>query len=124
MKTRLNSNGGIQPRCLGRRSVLDQFRVFYRPVSVGYRLDVEAFFGSWDTASSHIIVVLALHAAFGSCYIRDPIGQEPAHIRIAGLTAESNLATKVSVVPSSIPYLYVGQRDRQAHRAHPFRIEA
>ena len=24
----------------------------------------------------------------------------------------------------SIPYLYAGQRDRQAHRAHPFRIEA
>ena len=91
MKTRLNSNGGIQPRCLGRRSVLEQFRVFYRPVSVGYRPDVEAFFGSWDTASGHIIVVRALHAAFGNCYIRDPIGQEPAHIRIAGLAAESNL---------------------------------
>lgn len=38
-----------------------------------------------------IIVVLALHPAFGSCYIRDPIGQEPVHIRIAGLAAESNL---------------------------------
>ena len=70
---------------------LISFVFFFRPVSVGYRPDVEAFFGSWDTASGHIIVVLALHAAFGSCCIRDPIGQKPAHIRIAGLTAESNL---------------------------------